>query len=94
MQQLVHGVRQFQDTVFAEKKALFQQLSRGQTPGVLFIACSDSRVDPNLFTQSEPGGLFVIRNPGNIIPSYGDNYYGEAGAIEFAPLIADLLIAL
>jgi carbonic anhydrase len=84
MQKLVRGVHLFQDKVFCEKKALFEQLTEGQSPTVLFIACSDSRLDPNLLTQSEPGGLFIIRNAGNIIPSYAATHCGEAGTIEFA----------
>ncbi len=84
MQKLIRGVRQFQNSAFKEKQALFTRLGEGQKPEVLFITCSDSRLDPNLLTQSEPGDLFIIRNAGNIIPAYGVQHCGEAGTIEFA----------
>ncbi len=63
---------------------MFEQLSLGQHPRILFITCSDSRIDPNLITQTEPGELFIIRNVGNIIPPYGATTGGEGAAIEYA----------
>jgi carbonic anhydrase len=51
---------------------------------VLFITCSDSRINPNLLTQTEPGELFILRNAGNIVPPYGAVQGGEAATIEFA----------
>jgi carbonic anhydrase len=70
-------------------KDTFAQLALGQRPDCLFIACSDSRVVPNLFASTEPGDLFVIRNVGNLIPPYsegnsGPHFGSEAAAIEFA----------
>jgi carbonic anhydrase len=50
---------------------MFEQLSLGQHPRILFITCCDSRIDPNLITQTQLGELFIIRNIGNIIPPYG-----------------------
>ena len=37
---------------------------KGQEPEALFIACSDSRVDLNLITQTQPGDRFICRNAG------------------------------
>lgn len=48
------------------------------------ITCSDSRIDPNLVTQTKPGELFIVRNAGNVIPPYGASRGGEEAAIEFA----------
>lgn len=62
------GVRKFQDGSFKHMEGIFRQLSVAQTPEILFITCSDSRLLPNLLTQTKPGDLFVIRNVGNIIP--------------------------
>ena len=42
---------------------------KGQEPEALFIARSDSRVDLNLITQTQPGDRFICRNAGNIVPA-------------------------
>lgn len=84
MQKLVQGVHHFQSSVFGQKREFFEQLSHGQSPETLFITCSDSRINPNLITQTEPGELFILRNAGNIVPPYGSASSGEAATIEFA----------
>jgi carbonic anhydrase len=84
MQHLIKGIHKFENEVFDSKIELFKRLEKGQNPGVLFITCSDSRIDPSLITQTEPGDLFIIRNAGNIIPAYGNHVSGEMAAIEFA----------
>jgi carbonic anhydrase len=63
---------------------MMEELAHGQKPRVLFITCSDSRIDPNLITQADIGELFVIRNAGNIIPPYGAANGGEGAAVEYA----------
>lgn len=85
MQKLVKGIHDFQSTVFPSHADLFGRLSRGQSPSVLFITCSDSRIVPNMITQTDPGDLFLIRNAGNIVPPFGAaNLGGEAATIEYA----------
>jgi carbonic anhydrase len=84
MKKLIKGLRQFQSDYVPSHKALMEELSKGQHPRVLFIACSDSRVDPALITQAEIGDLFVIRNAGNIIPPYEATNGGEGATIEYA----------
>ena len=84
MQKLVQGIHQFQLNTFAHQKRLFERLSGGQHPIALFIACSDSRINPNLLTQTDPGELFIMRNAGNIVPPYGAVRGGEAATIEYA----------
>lgn len=84
MKNLLPGLRKFSETVFPKRQALFESLQSSQKPHTLLITCSDSRIDPNLVTQTEPGELFVLRNAGNIIPPFGSSSGGEAAAIEFA----------
>lgn len=84
MQKLIKGIHKFQNEVFNSQVDLFKTLAKGQNPQVLFITCSDSRINPNLITQTDPGDLFIIRNAGNIIPSYGSSASGETATIEFA----------
>lgn len=84
MQRLIQGIHQFQCESFRPLQGLFERLARGQHPETLFITCSDSRIDPNLLTQSRPGDLFILRNAGNIVPPHGAAGGGEAATIEFA----------
>ena len=84
MQRLIQGIHQFQQDSFRPLQDLFEQLAKGQKPDTLFITCSDSRIDPNLITQSKPGDLFILRNAGNIVPPHGAVGGGETATIEFA----------
>lgn len=84
MQKVIEGFLKFQKDVFPERTQLFKQLAQRQNPKVLFVTCSDSRVVPELFTQQEPGDLFVIRNAGNIVPSYGPEPGGVSATVEYA----------
>src|ERR1044072_8260783 len=80
---LMLGVRQFQNGSFKSMQETFEGLMSAQKPEILFITCSDSRLIPNLFTQTQPGELFVIRNVGNIIPP-SHTPSSEAAGIVFA----------
>lgn len=84
MDHVISGVAKFQKEVYPNKKAAFQKLANGQNPEVLFITCSDSRIDPNLVTQTEPGELFICRNAGNIVPPHSNETGGMTASIEFA----------
>lgn len=84
MQKIIDGFLKFQNDVFPERTDFFKQLAGGQSPKALFVTCSDSRVVPELLTQQEPGDLFVIRNAGNIVPSYGPEPGGVSATVEYA----------
>ncbi|BFM08756.1 carbonic anhydrase [Halioxenophilus aromaticivorans] len=84
MKHLISGVSRFQKEVFPGKQKSFEQLATGQSPEVLFITCADSRIDPNLVTQTEPGELFICRNAGNIVPPHSQQTGGMTASIEFA----------
>ena len=90
MQKLVQGVHRFERGISGSQRELFERLAEGQHPDALFITCSDSRISPNLITQTEPGELFIIRNAGNIVPPYGAANGGEGATIEFAVVGLDI----
>lgn len=85
LSRLVFGVERFRKQLKPSYQALFDKLATGQQPHTLFVTCSDSRINPNLITATDPGELFIIRNVGNIIPYFGkDSLPAEGAAIEFS----------
>lgn len=81
--ELLLGLLKFKNKQFKKLHGLFEELSNGQHPETLFITCSDSRIVPSLLTQADPGELFNIRNPGNLIPPYPIES-SEACGVEYA----------
>lgn len=84
MDKILRGVRHFHDVVLPKKREFFEHLAQDQKPRALFITCSDSRVHPNLITETDPGDLFILRNPGNIVPPYNASGDSESATIEYA----------
>ncbi len=84
---LVAGFRAFRARYYEQRPERMHELStRGQSPAVMVIACSDSRVDPALLLGAEPGDLFTVRNVANLVPPYApaSSYHGTSAALEFA----------
>jgi carbonic anhydrase len=84
---LLAGFKAFKAHYFEQRPRLFRFLTeRGQQPDTMMIACSDSRVDPAILVNAEPGELFVARNVANLVPPYqpDSNYHGTSSALEFA----------
>lgn len=84
MEKIISGHARFKETAFETRRQLFAELANGQSPEVLFITCADSRIDPNLVTQTEPGDLFICRNAGNIVPPHVKTAGGVTASIEYA----------
>ncbi len=81
------GFRRFQHHYFDRNPELFDRLfTEGQRPRALMVACCDSRCDPGVLTDSEPGDMFVVRNVANLVPPYiqATTYAGTTSAIAFA----------
>jgi carbonic anhydrase len=81
------GVLKFQTEVYPEQRTMFEALAADQHPIALFITCADSRIVPNLITQTGPGELFVERNPGNLVPHHEEFIGGVSSGIEYAMLV-------
>jgi carbonic anhydrase len=84
MHRLIEGYSRFRTKVFPQHSQLFERLAMGQTPQALFIACSDSRVMPEMVMQCDPGDLFPCRNAGNLVPPPTETTSGVAATIEYA----------
>ncbi|MEP9368126.1 carbonic anhydrase [Xanthobacter sp. VNH20] len=93
MDSLLEGYRRFREVSWPTHKDLFERLAaRGQKPHTFVVACSDSRVDPQLIFDAGPGELFVVRNVANLVPPYepDGNYHGTSAALEFAVRVLEV----
>src|SRR5689334_2523209 len=86
MDELIEGYRRFRDSSWPEHRQRFTELAeKGQRPHTLVIACSDSRVDPQMIFGAGPGELFIVRNVAALVPPYQPDqaYHGTSAALEF-----------
>lgn len=83
---LLKGNREFVENISTEMDDKLTKLTEGQTPNTLFIGCCDSRVVPNIITNTCIGELFVARNIGNFVAPYvlSEDFHAGAAAIEYA----------
>ena len=84
---LLEGYRRFRDSVYARQKQRYDRLAHeGQSPKLMVIACSDSRVDPAQIFDVDPGEIFVVRNVAALVPPFETTpgYHGVSAALEFA----------
>ena len=83
---LIEGYHKFRDTEWQEERARWNELATGQSPKVMIISCSDSRVDPATIFGSRPGETFVVRNVAALVPPFDESggLHGVSAAVEFA----------
>jgi len=83
---LISGYRRFQRNGWASQRSRWAELAEGQSPNIMVIACSDSRVDPSTIFDASPGQMFVVRNVANLVPPFelGGGRHGVSAALEFA----------
>lgn len=83
---LIEGYRRFRETGWSERRERWAALRHGQEPRVLVIACADSRTDPALVFDADPGEIFVVRNIAAMVPPFETNpgHHGVSAALEFA----------
>jgi carbonic anhydrase len=83
---LVDGYRRFRKTEWQSERERWSELAEGQSPKVMVIACSDSRVEPAIIFDARPGEMFVVRNVAALAPPFETTpgYHGVSAALEFA----------
>ena len=84
---LLDGYRRFRETGWTRERERWDSLAEGQSPRVMVIACSDSRVDPGQIFDTGPGEIFVVRNVANLVPpceARAGGRHGVSAALEFA----------
>ncbi|EMR12384.1 carbonic anhydrase [Methylophaga lonarensis MPL] len=83
---LLEGFQRFKQQYFGNDGRLYASMKNGQPAKILMVACCDSRVDPAILTDCDPGDLFTVRNVANLVPPCedGGHYHGTSAALEFA----------
>jgi carbonic anhydrase len=84
IESILQGLKRFKKRVYPKHRDLFHKLALGQRPEALFITCADSRIDPCMLTQTQPGELFICRVIGNVVPRYPRTMGGVSATIEYA----------
>ncbi|MBA3510594.1 carbonic anhydrase [Sphingomonas sp.] len=86
LQEMIEGYRRFRETGWKRERERWSQLAEGQSPKVMLLACSDSRVDPGQIFDAKPGEMFVVRNVAALAPPFetSGGYHGVSAALEFA----------
>ncbi|MFW5426175.1 MAG: carbonic anhydrase [Methylophagaceae bacterium] len=85
-QKLIDGFKRFQEQYFGDDRRLYDSMISGQPAKTMMIACCDSRVDPAIVTDCDPGDLFIVRNVANLVPPSDNDgrHHGTSAALEFA----------
>ena len=83
---LLEGYARFRANDYTRQRERWAQLREGQSPRVMIVACSDSRVDPAQIFDTGPGEMFVVRNVAALVPPFDPSpgHHGVSAALEFA----------
>lgn len=83
---LLKGYKRFRETGWSSSRERWAELKEGQSPEVMVISCSDSRVDPSQIFDVNPGEVFVVRNVAALVPPFEitPGQHGVSAALEFA----------
>src|SRR5215210_8377619 len=86
LEEMIAGYQRFRETGWKRERERWSELAEGQSPKVMVLACSDSRVDPSQIFDARPGQMFVVRNVANLAPPFetSGGYHGVSAALEFA----------
>ena len=86
LEKLLKGHQRFLDGYYKENSERLKALAEKQTPEIAMVSCCDSRVDPSILFDLEPGDIFIVRNVANLVPPYEikGEYHGTSAALEFA----------
>ncbi len=89
---LLTGYQRFRREGWSRERDRWADLSEGQNPQVMVIACSDSRVDPAQIFDTSPGEIFVVRNIAALVPPFETNpgLHGVSAALEFAVQVLEV----
>lgn len=89
---LIDGYHRFRKNGWSPNRERWSALREGQQPEVLVIACSDSRVDPSLIFDFDPGEVFVVRNVAALVPPFETTpgHHGVSAALEFAVQVLEV----
>ena len=83
---MLDGYSRFRASEWTQERERWSELGEGQSPKVMVIACSDSRVDPTQIFHTRPGEIFVVRNVAALVPPFETTpgLHGVSAALEFA----------
>ncbi|NLH80928.1 MAG: carbonic anhydrase [Phyllobacteriaceae bacterium] len=92
MDTLIEGYRRFRDSYFGSHRHLFEELAAGQSPKAMIVSCCDSRVDPHLIFNAQPGDVFTLRNIANLVPPYAPDgaHHSTSAALEYAVKVLEV----
>ena len=89
---MIEGYRRFRQTGWSQQRERWDELNERQSPKVMIIACSDSRVDPAQIFDTNPGEIFVVRNVAALVPPFETTpgRHGVSAALEFAVQVLEV----